>query len=81
MSEEVAPILFSDLGLEDTLVEALSYIGFEKATPIQQQSIPHTVEGRDLIACAQTGTGKTGAFLIPVTVSYTHLTLPTTPYV
>ncbi len=59
-------MLFSELNLEDTLLEAIGYMGFEKATPIQSQAIPIISSGKDLIACAQTGTGKTGAFLIPV---------------
>ena len=41
-------------------------MGFEQATPIQEQAIPAILQGRDLIACAQTGTGKTGAFTIPL---------------
>ncbi len=57
---------FSELNLEDKLLEAISYMGFETATPIQEQVIPVILEGRDLIACAQTGTGKTGAFVLPV---------------
>ncbi len=59
-------MLFSELNLEETLLEAIGYMGFEKATPIQSQAIPIISSGKDLIACAQTGTGKTGAFLIPV---------------
>jgi superfamily II DNA/RNA helicase len=57
---------FEELGLHSQLLEALSYMGFENTTPIQEQAIPAVLEGRDLIACAQTGTGKTGAFTIPI---------------
>ena len=57
---------FSELGLNDQLLEALGYMGFEKATPIQDQAIPEVIKGRDMIACAQTGTGKTAAFVLPI---------------
>ena len=57
---------FTELQLEESLIEALSYMNFTEATPIQQQAIPIILEGKDLIACAQTGTGKTGAFVIPI---------------
>jgi superfamily II DNA/RNA helicase len=57
---------FNELNLDEQLLEALYYMGFENLTPIQEQAIPYILEGRDLIACAQTGTGKTGAFTIPV---------------
>ncbi len=57
---------FTDLQLDESLLEALSYMGFETATPIQEQAIPKILEGRDLLACAQTGTGKTAAFILPV---------------
>jgi len=57
---------FDELGLKEGLLEAISYMGFETATPIQELAIPVILEGKDLIACAQTGTGKTGAFLLPV---------------
>ena len=57
---------FTDLNLEPELLEALSYMGFEKATPIQEQAIPIVLNNEDLIACAQTGTGKTGAFVLPI---------------
>lgn len=57
---------FDEFGLDDKLIEAISFMGFEKATPIQEEAIPEIMKGRDLIACAQTGTGKTAAFLLPV---------------
>ena len=61
-----ASLKFSELDLKESVLEALSYMGFEKATPIQEQAIPAILEGRDLLACAQTGTGKTAAFILPV---------------
>ncbi len=57
---------FSELNLDGQLLEAMSYMGFETATPIQEKVIPIILENRDLIACAQTGTGKTGAFVLPI---------------
>ena len=57
---------FDELKLEAQLIEAISYMGFENATPVQEQVIPVILENRDLIACAQTGTGKTGAFVLPI---------------
>ena len=57
---------FSELGLNDQLLEALGYMSFKKATPIQDQAIPAVLKGQDLIACAQTGTGKTAAFVLPI---------------
>lgn len=56
---------FKELGLDDQILEAIGYMGFEDATPIQEKAIPVILEGRDLIACAQTGTGKTAAFILP----------------
>lgn len=57
---------FSEFGFEDSLLEGLSYMGFVSATPIQEQAIPIIMEGKDLLACAQTGTGKTAAFILPI---------------
>jgi len=57
---------FNEFGLNEQLIEAISHIGFDKATPIQEKTIPAIMEGRDLIGSAQTGTGKTAAFLLPV---------------
>jgi superfamily II DNA/RNA helicase len=57
---------FSELGVHDDILDAISYMGFKNTTPIQEMAIPEILAGRDLIACAQTGTGKTAAFVIPV---------------
>ena len=57
---------FRELGLEASLLDGLEAMGFETATPIQEKAIPVILEGKDLIACAQTGTGKTAAFLLPM---------------
>ena len=57
---------FEDLDLSDEVLDALYDMHFDECTPIQEQAIPHILEGRDLIACAQTGTGKTAAYLLPV---------------
>jgi len=59
-------LTFKELGLNDQLLEGIDAMGFETATPIQEKAIPVILEGRDLIACAQTGTGKTAAFLLPI---------------
>ncbi len=55
-----------DLNLIPALAEAVEDMGFDKPTPIQEQAIPIALEGRDLIGCASTGTGKTAAFLLPI---------------
>lgn len=59
-------ILFSDLGLSDPVLQAVVKMGFEEPTPIQEKTIPFAIEGRDIIGRAQTGTGKTVAFAIPL---------------
>jgi len=59
-------ILFNDLPLLDTTKEALQALGFESPTPIQEKAIPVSIEGKDIIGQAQTGTGKTFAFAIPM---------------
>ncbi len=57
---------FDELSLSDDILDALDAMHFEECTPIQEQSIELILEGNDLIACAQTGTGKTAAYLLPV---------------
>ncbi|CAG0990990.1 MAG: DEAD/DEAH box helicase [Bacteroidetes bacterium] len=57
---------FSDFSFHPSLFEGISAMHFEQATPIQEKAIPIIIEGKDLIACAQTGTGKTAAYLLPV---------------
>lgn len=57
---------FSDFNLDPQLFEGLQSMGYVKPTPIQQQAIPLILEHKDLIACAQTGTGKTASYLLPV---------------
>lgn len=57
---------FADLGLAPSLLETIKEIGYETPSPIQAASIPHLLEGRDLLGQAQTGTGKTAAFALPI---------------
>ena len=57
---------FAALGLDDEIVKALGFLGYETPTPIQQQAIPAVLDGRDLVGLAQTGTGKTAAFALPL---------------
>lgn len=57
---------FKELGISDKMAETLQSMGFNEATPIQKESIPLALEGKDVLGQAQTGTGKTGAFGIPL---------------
>ncbi len=57
---------FTNLNLIKPLISALDKMGYTTPTPIQQQSIPHILEGKDIFGCAQTGTGKTAAFALPI---------------
>ncbi|AHM63584.1 DNA/RNA helicase [Flammeovirgaceae bacterium 311] len=57
---------FAGFGLAPSLIESIDIMGFSDPTPVQQAAIPAILEGKDLIACAQTGTGKTAAYLLPI---------------
>ncbi|HEX8436160.1 DEAD/DEAH box helicase [Archangium sp.] len=57
---------FEDLKLAETLLRAVKAEGYTTPTPIQQQAIPHVLAGKDVLGCAQTGTGKTAAFTLPI---------------
>ncbi|OJH42745.1 DEAD/DEAH box helicase [Cystobacter ferrugineus] len=57
---------FEDLKLAESLLRAVKEEGYNTPTPIQQQAIPHVLEGKDVLGCAQTGTGKTAAFTLPI---------------
>src|SRR5204862_6636966 len=57
---------FSELGLQPALLRRCEALGYTEPTPIQRQAIPVVLSGSDLIGCAETGTGKTAAFLLPL---------------
>jgi superfamily II DNA/RNA helicase len=57
---------FDELGLDEKILDAISYMGYEKASEIQELTIPAILAGKDILACAQTGTGKTAAFMLPI---------------
>ena len=59
-------MLFDSLNIIDPILKALKEEGYTTPTPIQAQAIPIILEGTDLLGCAQTGTGKTAAFAIPI---------------
>ncbi len=60
------PAAFAALGLHETLVRSVGALGFTKPTPVQEQAIPLALQGRDVLASAMTGSGKTAAFLLPI---------------
>ncbi len=66
MSDTENAISFVDLPLSEPVIKAVQDVGYETPSPIQAQSIPHLLEGRDLLGLAQTGTGKTAAFALPL---------------
>ncbi|HWY38150.1 MAG TPA: DEAD/DEAH box helicase, partial [Bacteroidia bacterium] len=67
---------FSDLKLIKPLALALDNMGYTQPTPIQEQSIPHILLGKDIFGCAQTGTGKTAAFALPILQSLQNKSNP-----
>ncbi len=66
VKEPTKPVLFASLNLHPSLVKAISDLNFDHCTPIQGQTLPHTLAAEDLVGQAQTGTGKTAAFLITI---------------
>lgn len=63
---------FTEFGFDQRLMEGIDAAGYEAATPVQEQVIPHILTGKDVIASAQTGTGKTAAFLLPLINNILH---------
>src|SRR5215207_11204129 len=57
---------FTSFGLHPDLLRGVKEVGFTRPTPIQADAIPPAIEGRDVLACAMTGSGKTAAFLLPI---------------
>ena len=66
MQEETVQVPFSDLGLPEPILRSLKQLGYETPSPIQAKSIPMILEGKNIIGQAQTGTGKTAAFALPI---------------
>ena len=65
-SNEEAPKSFQELGIIDSLCDACAALGYKTPTPIQRESVPLALQGRDLIGLAETGSGKTAAFALPI---------------
>ncbi|WP_229216938.1 DEAD/DEAH box helicase [Dyadobacter luteus] len=63
---------FNEFDLHEDVLSAVDSMNYQQATPIQEQAIPHILSGADLLACAQTGTGKTAAYLIPILDKVAH---------
>ena len=63
---------FSTLGLSDPIVNAVTELGYKTPTPIQMQAIPVILSGKNLLAGAQTGTGKTASFVLPLLQKFSH---------
>lgn len=76
----VIPMPFSDLPLSEPIQRALAAKKYTTPSPIQAQSIPHLLAGKDLLGCAQTGTGKTAAFALPILQRLSEKKEPTVPF-
>jgi ATP-dependent RNA helicase RhlE len=72
-----APIPFGDLGLDERLLSGIRDLGWDDTRPVQSGVIPPALRGDDVIACAETGTGKTAAFLLPILQRFLHEPPPT----
>jgi ATP-dependent RNA helicase RhlE len=68
---------FTDLNLIDPIAKAIQEQGYTNPTPIQERSIPEIIKGKDFLGCAQTGTGKTAAFAIPILQNLAQNKFPT----
>ena len=66
ITEDKQDVFFEDLDLSDNVLDALYDMRFEKCTPVQAQCIPYILEHKDVLGVAQTGTGKTAAYLLPL---------------
>ncbi|WP_343005290.1 MULTISPECIES: DEAD/DEAH box helicase [unclassified Collinsella] len=76
MTQSTTPgdvVAFSGLGLSEPVLAAVDALGYTEPTPVQARAIPYVLEGRDLLAAAQTGTGKTAAFVLPSMSRLTHV--------
>lgn len=71
-SSNASPKNFQDLGIIDSLCNACTVLGYKSPTPIQSEAIPLALQGRDIIGLAETGSGKTAAFALPVLQGRLH---------
>ena len=67
---------FEELDLSDNVLDALYDMRFEECTPVQEKCIPEILNGRDVLGVAQTGTGKTAAYLLPILSKHLHVSSP-----